>query len=332
MNDESQVTKLCPSAESEDPVLTRPTRVALRHSSFIHHSSFITHQFLALIRFSHTLFAMPFALLAAVMAWKLNLASEPPVPFRARELVGIVVCMVFARSAAMAFNRLADRRLDALNPRTASRHLPAGMLGAAGVAAFTAVCSLGFVAGTLLFLPRNPLPLCAAAPVLGFLFAYSFAKRWTALSHFWLGTALGLAPLAAWVALRAEAAWAPLVLGGAVVLWVAGFDVIYACQDVEFDVKMRLFSVPARWGVRAALRLAAVCHLGMVVLLAVLPQVYAPFGAIYLGGIALIAILLIYEHCLVRPDDLTRVNRAFFHVNAVVSIGLFVVGTIDLLI
>jgi 4-hydroxybenzoate polyprenyltransferase len=200
-----------------------------------------------------------------------------------------------------------------------------------GVAAFTVFCGLGFVASTLLFLPRNPLPLCAAVPLLAFLFAYSFTKRWTVLSHFWLGAALGLAPLAAWVALRPEVAWAPLVLGGAVLLWVAGFDMIYACQDVAFDMKRRLFSAPARWGVPAALRMAAACHCGMVVLLAILPLAYPHFGAIYLAGIAAIAILLVYEHSLVRPDDLTRVNRAFFHVNAVVSIGLFVVGTIDLL-
>jgi 4-hydroxybenzoate polyprenyltransferase len=286
---------------------------------------------LELTRFSHTLFALPLALLAAAMAWKANRQSEPPIPFRSQEAAGIVLCMVFARSAAMAFNRLADRRLDALNPRTASRHLPAGTLGAASVAALTLVCSLGFVSGTLLFLP-NRLPLYASLPVLVFLFAYSFTKRWTVLSHFWLGTALALAPPAAWLALGAEVAWPPLVLGGAVIFWVAGFDVIYACQDAEFDARTRLFSIPARWGVGPALRLAAACHAGMVVLLAMLPLVYAPFAAIWLGGVAAIAVLLIYEHRLVRPDDLTRVNRAFFQVNAVVSVGLFVVGTIDLIL
>ena len=319
-----------PGGNPRHPLRASP--FILHPSSFILRFSLRLRQLLELVRFSHTLFALPFALLAAAMAWKLNWASEPPVPFRWQDLLGILTCMVFARSAAMAFNRLADRRLDALNPRTAARHLPAGTLGVAGVAAFTIFCSLGFVAATLLFLPRNPLPLYAAVPLLAFLFTYSFTKRWTALSHFWLGTALGLAPLAAWVALRAEVAWAPVVLGGAVLLWVAGFDMIYACQDVAFDVTMRLSSAPARWGVPAALRLAALCHLGMVVLLAVLPLVYAPFGAIYLAGIVAIAILLVYEHSLVRPDDLTRVNRAFFHVNAVVSIGLFVVGTVDLLI
>ena len=288
-------------------------------------------QLLEMIRFSHTLFALPFALLATVMAWTANARSDPPVPFRWQDLAGILVSMVFARSAAMAFNRLADRRLDAMNPRTANRHLPAGTLSVASVVLFTAICSLGFIAGTLLFLP-NRLPIYGSVPVLLFLFAYSFTKRVTVLSHFWLGTALMLAPVAAWAALRPELAWAPVILGSAVMLWVAGFDVIYACQDVEFDVKMRLFSAPGRFGVVGALRLAAICHLGMVLLLLALPLVDGAFGWIYLAGVAAIAALLIYEHTIVRPDDLTRVNRAFFHVNAVVSVGLFLVGTVDLLV
>jgi 4-hydroxybenzoate polyprenyltransferase len=288
-------------------------------------------QLLEMIRFSHTLFALPFALLAAVMAWAANGREDPPIPFRWQDLAGILVCMVCARSAAMAFNRLADRRLDALNPRTAKRHLPTGAISVAGVVLFTAACSLGFVAGTLLFMP-NRVPLYAAVPVLVFLFAYSFAKRFTVLSHFWLGGALMLAPLAAWVALRPQFSWAPLVLGPAVMLWVAGFDMIYACQDLEFDVRMRLASAPARFGVAGALRLAAVCHLGMIVLLVALPLVYDGFGWIFWAGVAAMAALLAYEHALVRPDDLTRVNRAFFHVNAVVSIGLFVIGSVDLLI
>jgi 4-hydroxybenzoate polyprenyltransferase len=285
---------------------------------------------LELIRFSHTLFALPFALLAAAMAWSANARSDPAVPFRWQDLAGILVCMVFARSAAMAFNRLADRRLDAQNPRTAGRHLPTGTLRVAGVTAFTVACSLGFVGGTLLFLPRNPWPLYASGPVLAFVFAYSLTKRFTALAHFWLGTALALAPLAAWVAIRAEIAWPPAVLGAAVTLWVAGFDMIYACQDAEFDARMRLHSVPAKLGVPVALRLAAVCHLGMVALLLALPQVYDAFGWIYRAGIVAIAALLAYEHALVRPGDLTRVNRAFFQVNAVVSLGLLAIGCLDL--
>lgn len=285
---------------------------------------------LELIRFSHTLFALPFALLAAAMAWSANSRAVPPIPFRWLDLLGIVVCMTTARSAAMAFNRLADRRFDALNPRTRMRHLPAGLLSVRSVIAFTVFCSLGFVAGTLLFLPHNPIPLCASLPVLAFLFGYSYAKRFTVLSHFWLGAALMLAPLAAWTAIRAEAARPPLLLGAAVLLWVAGFDIIYACQDVDFDVQMRLRSLPARLGIPAALRLAALCHLLMVGLLLALPLVYDGFDGIFLSGVAAIAALLSYEHWLVRPDDLSRVNRAFFHVNAVVSVGLLAVGVADL--
>lgn len=279
-----------------------------------------------MIRFSHTLFALPFALLAAAMAW----AGQPPIPFRGQDLAGILVCMVFARSAAMAFNRLTDRRLDALNPRTETRHLPTGVLSTGSVLLFTVVCSVGFVVGTLFFLPRNRIPLVASIPVLLFLFGYSYAKRFTLLSHFWLGAALMLAPLAAWVAIRGEIAWPPVLLGGAVLLWVAGFDMIYACQDVEFDRKMRLRSVPARFGVAGALRLAATCHSGMIALLLALRFVYNGFGWIYFGGVVAIAVLLVYEHWLVRPDDLSRVNRAFFHVNAVVSLGLLGIGVVDL--
>jgi 4-hydroxybenzoate polyprenyltransferase len=196
---------------------------------------------------------------------------------------------------------------------------------------FAIVCALGFVASTTLFL-RNRWPLYLALPVLAFLCGYSLTKRFTALAHFWLGAALMLAPIAAWIALRGELAWPPVVLGAAVMLWVAGFDMIYACQDVESDVKQGLHSVPARLGIVGALRLAALCHLGMVGLLFLLPLVCPQLGSIYLAGITVVAVLLAYEHWLVRPDDLTQVNLAFFHVNAVVSVGLFVVGTVDLLV
>jgi 4-hydroxybenzoate polyprenyltransferase len=232
----------------------------------------------------------------------------------------------------MAFNRLADRRIDALNPRTKTRHLPSGALSFGSVLFFTVFCALGFIGSTLLFLPRNPLPLIASVPVLLFLFSYSFAKRFTQWSHFWLGAALALAPLAAWVAIRPEIAAAPFVLCGAVLFWVAGFDIIYACQDFEFDVGQRLHSVPARWGIAMSLNIAAACHFAMIALLAILPCFYSEFGAIYWTGITVMAILLIYEHTLVRPDDLTRVNQAFFHVNAVVSVGLLIVGGLDLFI
>jgi 4-hydroxybenzoate polyprenyltransferase len=292
---------------------------------------------LELIRFSHTLFALPFALTSAVLAWKLS-------GFHVLQLIGILLCMVFARSAAMAFNRLADRRYDALNPRTAVRHLPAGRLSIAVVWLFALFCAAGFVASTTVFLVfDNPYPLYFSLPVLLFLCAYSYTKRFTSLSHLWLGASLGLSPLAAWIAIRpplsppfgggeggADLA-APLVLGGAVLCWVAGFDIFYACQDVDFDRKAKLHSIPAALGVRASLRVAALCHLLMAVLLIILYWAAAPqLGVIYLLGVAAAALLLIYEHSLVRPDDLSRVNQAFFQVNGIISVGLFLVVVVQL--
>jgi 4-hydroxybenzoate polyprenyltransferase len=295
---------------------------------------------LEMIRFSHTLFALPFALLAAIMAWTTPVVGDqPPPPFRWSSIIGILICMVGARSAAMAFNRLADRRIDAENPRTKTRHLPAGTLSLVNVALFTVVSSLLFVAGTLLFLP-NRLPILLCVPVLLFLLAYSYTKRFTALAHFWLGVALMLAPVCVWIAIRGElllenpadilpALW----LGGAVLTWVAGFDTIYACQDAEFDRAAQLKSIPATIGIPAALKLAAVCHIGTLILLATLPIVcpQVRLGWFYGSGVAIVAALLVYEHAVVRPDDLSRVNLAFFNVNAVISIGLLIVGAIDLL-
>jgi 4-hydroxybenzoate polyprenyltransferase len=246
--------------------------------------------------------------------------------------------MITARSFAMAANRLADRKLDADNPRTAGRHLPAGILSVTSVRLFAAASALGFVAATLLFLP-NRLPLYLAVPVLAFLAGYSYAKRFTSLAHFWLGAALAFSPVAAWIAIRGDAVLAnpadllpALVLGGAVLTWVAGFDVIYACQDFESDRRAKLHSVPVRLGVAGALRLAAACHLVTIAFLACLPLVYPPLGGLYWAGIAAVALLLVYEHSLVRPDDLSRVNLAFFRVNAVISLGLFAVGCLDLLL
>lgn len=280
---------------------------------------------LEMIRFSHTLFALPFALMSAVLAWR---EQEQ---FSWLQLLGILLCMIFARSAAMAFNRLMDRDIDALNPRTAQRHLPAGKLSVASVWTFTAVCSLGFIASTLIFLP-NPWPLILSVPVLAFICAYSLTKRFTALAHFWLGASLFLAPFGAWIAIRGlEGLAVPFLLGLAVLFWVAGFDIFYACQDVDFDRKAKLHSIPARLGVPASLRVATACHAVMVVLLLTLPWAAGDYlGWIYLAGVAAVAFLLAYEHWLVRPDDLTRVNQAFFQVNGAVSVGLLVVVLIQL--
>ena len=279
--------------------------------------------FLELIRFSHTVFALPFALLSAVMAW-----HQPGTEFRAVDLLGIVLCMVFARSAAMAFNRLVDRRIDADNPRTAGRHLPSGQLSVAAVVTFTVLSSLAFVASTLLFLPKL-LPLQLSIPVLLFLLGYSFAKRWTSLCHYWLSAALMMSPIAAWIAVRDEFAVLPALLAAVIFFWVGGFDIIYACQDAEFDVSRRLHSIPARLGVPRALQLAFVSHLLTIVMLLVLWRV-GGLGWIFLAGAMVISGLLLYEHRLVRPGDLQRVNLAFFHVNAVVSFGILIIGCLDL--
>lgn len=278
---------------------------------------------LELIRFSHTVFALPFALLAAVLAW-----NQPDSPFAWSQLAGIVLCMVFARSAAMAFNRVVDRRIDGENPRTAKRHIPAGLLSLTTVVTFTLICSAGFVASTLLFLP-NRWPLILSVPVLLFLLGYSFAKRFTVWCHYWLSAALMLSPLASWIAIRGEVALTPVLLSAVIFFWVGGFDILYACQDADFDRDKRLFSIPSRWGISTALRVALVSHLLTIAALFALWH-FAGLGPVFLTGIVAVAALLLYEHSLVRPHDLTRVNVAFFNVNAVISLGLFAVGLVDL--
>ena len=279
---------------------------------------------LELIRFSHTVFALPFALLSAVLAW-----DRTDSPFNVQQLVGIVLCMVFARSAAMAFNRIVDRRIDAGNPRTARRHIPAGLLSLPVVVGFTVVCSGAFVASTLLFLP-NQWPVILSIPVLMFLMGYSFAKRFTIWCHYWLSAALMLSPIAAWIAIRGEVADAtPALLSAVIFFWVGGFDILYACQDADFDRQQRLYSIPSRWGIPFALRLALISHLLTIAALFALWH-FAGLGIVFLVGISAVSLLLFYEHWLVRPTDLTRVNLAFFHVNAVVSLGLLLVGVADL--
>lgn len=299
---------------------------------------------LEMIRFSHTIFALPFALLAAVMAWSAASTEQVPIGFNFLHLIGILVCMVGARSAAMTFNRLADRWIDAENPRTANRHLPAGKISVSAAMTFLIVSVVVFFAGTAFFLP-NWLPMAVGVPVLGVLLGYSYAKRFTALAHFWLGVALMLAPICAWLAIRGLIVMndpfdlvPASLLGLAVLFWVSGFDMIYACQDYEYDCQAELNSIPVRLGIAGALRLAAICHGLMMVVLIALPLVSfwvgpeLSLGWLYWLTLVGIALLLIYQHSLVRPDDLTRVNIAFFQVNAILSFGLFVLGSIDLLV
>lgn len=284
---------------------------------------------LELVRFSHTIYALPFALLSATMATVVDVREGASV--RPLDWLGILLCMVFARTTAMAFNRIVDREFDAQNPRTANRHLPRGEVTVGQVAILTAISAALFVTSCSLFVISNDnwLPLLLSFPVLLFICGYSYAKRFTALAHVWLGASLMLAPIAAWIAIRGTVEWPPVVLGLAVLTWVTGFDIIYACQDVEFDRKAGLYSIPARWGVRRALLFSALLHAMTVLFLALLPTVF-PMGLVYQIGVVGIAVLLLYEHLLVRPDDLSRVNIAFFNVNAIVSVGILLISWVDL--
>ena len=291
------------------------------------------------MRFSHTIFALPFAVMATLIAIRFGgdgrWSSTEPWSL-VKPVLGIIACMVAARTAAMAFNRLVDRAIDAENPRTASRHLPRGEVGIGEVLGLVVLSSAAFIAATLLFLP-NWLPLVLSVPVLAWLLGYSFAKRFTSLAHLWLGIALGLTPVAAWIALRGETLLRDPVdvlpaalLGLAVTTWVAGFDIIYACQDAAFDAAHGLHSIPARLGVPRALRRAKWLHLLTLLLLALLPGVVPQLGWIYWAALAAIAGLLAWEHAIVRPDDLSRVNQAFFTANAAIGIVLLASIAADL--
>jgi 4-hydroxybenzoate polyprenyltransferase len=261
-----------------------------------------------MIRLSHTIFALPFALSSAALAARGMDTAWSRLPW-------ILVAMLGARSAAMGFNRLADQALDARNPRTAGRELPRGVLSRAEVWAFVLVsaAALVFAAGRL-----NRLCLMLSPVALAIVFGYSYAKRFTALSHLVLGLALGVAPAGAWIAIRGRLDLPPVLLSLAVLAWVAGFDVIYACQDVEVDRREGLHSLPARLGVGGALGVSRMLHVAAVVLLASLFWV-TPLHRVYLLGVVLVALLLAYEQSLVRADDLSRVDAAFFTVNGWIS-------------
>jgi 4-hydroxybenzoate polyprenyltransferase len=261
-----------------------------------------------MIKFSHSVFALPFALSSAALAW------GPDVPWS--KLAWILVAMVGARSAAMGFNRLADHAIDARNPRTAGRELPRGALSRVEVAVFVALAAGALVLAAAML---NPLCLALSPVALLIVFGYSYTKRFTALSHVFLGLALAIAPVGAWLAIRGRFAPVPLVLALAVLTWVAGFDVIYACQDTEFDRREGLHSIPARLGVGRALIVARVLHAATVAFLLAL-YALTPLHPAYLAGVVVVAALLAYEHSLVRADDLSRVDAAFFAVNGWVSV------------
>ncbi len=276
--------------------------------------------FLEAIKFSHTVFALPFAFTGAVLA-----AQGLPTLYQA---FWIVLAMVGARTAAMGMNRLIDAGIDAANPRTRNRAIPAGLLTRRAVAVWIAASlALLLVAARML----NPLCLLLAPVAVFFLVIYSYCKRFTSLSHLVLGVCLAAAPLGAWIAVRGSVGLPALLLAVAVLFWVAGFDILYALQDLEFDGKAGLFSIPARLGVRGALMAARLCHLITVVMLSWLGAA-AGLGIVYLAGATLAALLLAYEHWLVRGGDLSRLDAAFFLVNGYISIAVFVFTLVDVLV
>ncbi len=277
---------------------------------------------LEMIKIEHTLFALPFAFLGMVLA-----AGGWP---SWRTVFWIVVAMVGARSAAMAFNRLADRHIDADNPRTADRALPAGELSASAVVVFI-VASLALL--VIAAWQLNPLALKLSPVAIAVILAYSYTKRFTALCHLVLGLGLSGAPLGAWIAVRGDAEPTPLLLAGAVLCWVAGFDVLYALQDREFDRTRGLHSIPAAVGVTGALIVSALLHGVMLALLAILPAVYpGPIGAGYPIGFAGCVMLISWQHWVLRPNDLSRLDAAFFQANGVLAVWLFVTTTVGILL
>jgi 4-hydroxybenzoate polyprenyltransferase len=265
-----------------------------------------------MIKFSHTVFALPFALSAVVLAWQTHVPSV-------WELFLILAAMVGARSAAMGFNRIVDADIDKKNPRTAVREIPSGVLTRPQALVFVGVSSLLFVGSAALL---SPLCFGLSFPVLGLLFFYSFTKRFTAYCHLVLGFVISLAPIGAWVALTGTINWGIVMLAAALWFYIAGFDILYACQDIDFDREQGLFSLPVRLGPARAMQVSTLFH-GLF--LTFLLGVYAFFDmhAVFLFFWAVIAVLIVFEHRLVRPDDLSRIDVAFFHINSGVSVLLF---------
>ena len=282
--------------------------------------------YLSFVRFSHSVFALPFALTGALLAWRPSArlgAGEHP--FSWPQVAWIIVCMVSARSAAMGFNRLVDARHDALNPRTSMRELPRGAMTRAEATIFVIVSSAVFVYGSSRL---NPICLMLSPVALAIVFWYSLAKRYTAYTQFFLGLAMAVAPVGGWIAAGGRGGAEPWLLGLAIGLWVGGFDILYACQDLDFDRGHGLRSIPTRFGITRAIQLSRVMHVAAVASMAALWQV-AHLPPFYLVGVAIVAILLTYEQSLVSDDDLSQVKRAF-DLNGYVGIVYFVVTALSL--
>jgi 4-hydroxybenzoate polyprenyltransferase len=271
---------------------------------------------LEMIKFEHSVFALPFALVGALLAERAGESGWPPVHALAWQLAWIIVAMVGARSSAMTMNRIADLRYDKLNPRTQNRALVTGRLSLGFAWTFTLISAAVLV---LAAWQLNPLALELSPVALAILFFYSYTKRFTTWSHLVLGFCLGMSPAAAWIAVRGSLDWRMLILCSAVTLWVGGFDVLYACQDLEFDKQAGLFSVPKKFGVRRALLIARAMHVIMVGLLAWLALSFSLTWPAW-AGIGVVALLLGYEHSLVKPNDLSKINAAFFTVNGYISL------------
>lgn len=280
--------------------------------------------YLSLIKFSHTIFALPFAMLGFFLA---TLVSSENLSIRLFVLV--LLCMVFARSAAMAFNRYLDRDIDEKNPRTAVREIPAGIISARSALLFVIANSILFIGATWFI---NPLCFYLSPVALLIILGYSYTKRFTFLCHFVLGLGLALAPIGAYLAVLGEFALIPLLYSAAVLLWVSGFDIIYALQDEEFDRSLSLNSVPVKMGRRGALRLSTILHIicGLVIILAsyLLYQTYPAFGWLHWLAAGIFISLLVYQHTLVKPNDLSKVNLAFFTTNGMASL---IFGTLVIL-
>lgn len=278
------------------------------------------------IKLSHTVFALPFALLATFLA-----ARGWP---SAGQLGLILLCMVTARTLAMSANRLLDARLDALNPRTRTRAIPAGRLTPGFVRLAMGACSIAFLAacGGFWLLYGNPWPLMLGPVVLAFLAGYPLMKRYTALCHYYLGAALAAAPVCAWLAIAGEVAIPAFVLAAAVLLWTAGFDILYACQDYASDLQTGTFSIPAKLGVAGAFRVARVSHLLAGLLLLSLPLATNSLGGLYWTGASVACVLLGVEHAIVSPRDLSRLNLAFFTLNGCVALLVGLMGILDILV
>ena len=275
---------------------------------------------LRLIKFSHTIFSLPFAVMSAFIA-----ANGSP---SLSKILLIIGALIMARSCAMSFNRLVDAKYDISNPRTDYRIGLQNLIGRPNIWIFTVVCAILFI---VFAAGLNLLSLLLSPVALLIIFGYSYTKRFSNLSHFALGLALAFSPIGAWIGVKGEIAFAPFILAIAVLLWTAGFDVIYSCQDLQHDINAGLYSIPRKMGLKNSLRLSSILHFLMIITLIIF-MYFTNLGIIYFGGVCFVCVMLFYEHSLIKPHDLSKVNMAFFTVNGLISILLMIVTLVDVFI